>query len=447
MTFDFFEGPAGTGKTHNLVSYAGQLVQEGVLGEDRRILALTFMNGARRRLEARLGQNSLFRRRFECQTFDVFSRVVSSRLRSHLFANNQVLEHAATLNQFDGPCFKAASLLAMPAVSRWVAASIPLVLVDEAQDLDDHRLRVLQGLANSCSIVAAADAFQCLADGRDTTGVMGWLEGVGQTHRLTQPMRTAQQGLLAAARAIREGSDITATLTRSQRAQNPTWYGQGFRLTQTHASNAGLVAWAIANEMSQRTGQTAILTPDARSTLLRTALGRVQNQVWLRNNGQNFGPFPFEWDTQDTEIANTLLGTVQLPPTANYGGVCAALAPIAGEAPIAHVISRMDRLRRVRGQNEFSQSEIEDLVREAVRNQSRLGFRQHRGNLAMTIHRAKNREFQNVVVLWPHSATGSPEHLRRMLYNAITRAVGHCSVIVLGGKRLTAPPFAPRAAP
>lgn len=54
MTFEFFEGAAGTGKTHNLVGRAGELVQEGVLGEGHKLLALTFMNGARRRLDARL---------------------------------------------------------------------------------------------------------------------------------------------------------------------------------------------------------------------------------------------------------------------------------------------------------------------------------------------------------------------------------------------------------
>jgi DNA helicase IV len=59
----------------------------------------------------------------------------------------------------------------------------------------------------------------------------------------------------------------------------------------------------------------------------------------------------------------------------------------------------------------------------------------------MTIQRAKNREFPNVIVLWPYSATGSPEHLRRMLYNAVTRATTHCSVIVLGQGRLNGVPF------
>lgn len=59
----------------------------------------------------------------------------------------------------------------------------------------------------------------------------------------------------------------------------------------------------------------------------------------------------------------------------------------------------------------------------------------------MTIQRAKNREFPNMIVLRPHSVTGSAEHLRRLLYNAITRAQIHCSVIVLGQGRLNAPPF------
>ena len=71
MTFDFFEGAAGTGKTHNLVSRAGEFANDGVLGDGHKLLALTFMNGARRRLDARLGDNSAFRRRFDCQTFDV----------------------------------------------------------------------------------------------------------------------------------------------------------------------------------------------------------------------------------------------------------------------------------------------------------------------------------------------------------------------------------------
>jgi superfamily I DNA/RNA helicase len=445
MTLDFFEGAAGTGKTHNLVGRASERVHEGLLGEDHhRVLALTFMNGARRRLEARLGQSALFRRRFQCQTFDVFARTVVTRRKSLLSGNTAVLGQAATFNEFDGPCFLAGKLLEMTPVQQWVAASFPLILVDEAQDLDDHRTRILQGLSAQCSIVAAADAFQCLVDGRDTTNVMGWLEGAGQTHRLTRPRRTTQQGLLAAANAVRNGQPIRDVLIKSQTSQTPTWNGQGFRLIETHAKSAGLVAWAISNEMAQHSGQHAILTPDSKNVMLRTALDMVRKRPWTRKkNGQTFGPFPVAWEMEDLEAAAELIAGIKLPPSASYADCCAVLKPIASHAAVAQTIARLDRLRRVCGQDSFTVAQVGDFVREAVRNQSRLGFRQQRGNLAMTVQRAKNREFQNVIVLWPHTAMGSTEHLRRLLYNAIiTRAISHCTVIVLGMGRLERPPFA-----
>jgi superfamily I DNA/RNA helicase len=445
MTFDFFEGAAGTGKTYNLVGCAGELVQGGALGDGQKLLALTFMNGARRRLDARLGKNPAFRRRFDCQTLDVFARTLAGRRRSLIMPAQQEL--AATLNAFDGPCSLAAALLEHEPVRQWVARTFPLVLVDEAQDLDDHRMRILQGLSQSCRLVAAADAFQCLTEGRDTTPLMGWLEGAGQTHRLTQPRRTQQQGLLTAALAVREGRDIKAVLTANTFKNRTTWNGAGFRLVEAPATNANhaLLSWSIANEIAQRQGPFAILTPDAGNTIIRDALATVQTKQWTRKNGATFGPYGHAWDRQDSEEAGDLLVDVALPDDASYAELCAVLKPLARHAAIAQAISRMDRLRRVQGRNKFSAARVTEFVREAVRNQSRLGLRQYRGHLAMTVQRAKNREFPNVIVLWPHSATGSQEYLRRLLYNAITRAQSHCSVIVLGQGRLNAPPFAPAA--
>jgi hypothetical protein len=445
MTLDFFEGAAGTGKTHNLVGRAGELVQDGALGEEHKLLALTFMNGARRRLDARLGENPAFRRRFDCQTFDVLARTLAARRRSLITPAMQA--QAAALNEFDGPCSLAASLLQQQPVRQWVARSFPLILVDEAQDLDEHRLRILQGLLPSSRIVAAADAFQCLHDGRDTAPLMGWLEGVGQTHRLTQPQRTQQQGLLAAALALREGRDVKAVLTANIYKNRTTWNGAGFRLLDAPATNANhaLLAWSIANDIVQRQGPVVILTPDAGNAIIRAALNTVQTKQHTRKNGATFGPYPHTWDRHDNEEADALLAGIALPEAASSADLRALLTPLAGHAAIAQAISRMDRLRRAHGQAAFTAAQVIEFVRDSVRNRSRLGFRQQRGHLAMTIQRAKNREFPNVIVLWPHTATGSAEHLRRLLYNAITRAQNHCSVIVLGQGRLNAPPFAPAA--
>lgn len=442
MTFDFFEGAAGTGKTHNLVGLAEEIVQEGGLGEGHKLLALTFMNGARRRLDARLGENPAFRRRFDCQTFDVFARTLVARRRSLITPAMQAQVNA--LSEFDGPCALASGLLEDEAVRQWVARSFPLVLVDEAQDLDEHRLRILQNLSPSCRIVAAADAFQCLHNGRDTAPLMQWLEAAGQTRRLTQVRRTTQQGLLAAALAVRQGRDVKAVLNSNTFNNRTSWNGAGFRLQDAAATqtNTGLLAWAIANDIAQRQGQVVILTPDGSNAIIRAALATVQTRRWTRNNGATFGPYQHTWDRYDHEEAEALLADIALPEAASYANFRALLSPLAENAPIAQALNRMDRLRRAHGQTSFTAAQVAEFVRESVRNRSRLGFRQQRGHLAMTIQRAKNREFPNVIVLWPHTATGSAEHQRRLLYNAITRAQNHCTVIVLGQNRLNAPPFA-----
>lgn len=444
MSFDFFEGAAGTGKTHNLVGCAGELLHNGVLGEGQKLLALTFMNGSRRRLDAKLGENPVFRRRFDCQTFDVFDRTLAARRRSLITPAMQ--EQAAILGEFDGPCSLAAALLDHQPVRLWVARSFPIAVVDEAQDLDEHRMRILQGLSRSCRIIAAADAFQCLHDRQDTAPLMGWLASAGRIHRLTQPRRTQQQGLIAAALAVREGRDVKAVLTPSTYSYRTTWNGRGFRLIEAPAkkNNPALLAWSIANEIAQRQGTVVILSPDAGSTIIQAAIQTVQTKQYERKfSGATFGPFSITWDRHDTEEVEALLADTTLPASATCAELNLLLMPLAGHAAIAQAINRMDRLRRAHGQASFTAAQVTEFVRDAAHNRSRLGFRQRRGHLAMTIQRAKNREFANVIVLWPHTVTGSPEHLRRLLYNAITRAQNHCTVIVLGQNRLNAPPFAP----
>ena len=305
-------------------------------------------------------------------------------------------------------------------------------------------MRLLQGLSTSCRIVAAADAFQCLHSGRDTAPLMGWLEAAGQTHRLTQVRRTTQQGLLAAALAVREGRDVKAVLTANTFKNRTSWNGAGFRLLDASATNANhaLLTWAIANDMAQRRGPAVILTPDASNTIIRAALNTLQTKQYTRASGATFGTYPLIWDRHDGEEVDALLADIALPEVASSADLRALLAPLAGHAPIAQAISRMDRLRRAHGQASFTATQVTDFVRESVRNRSRLGFRQQRGHLAMTIQRAKNREFPNVIVLWPHTVTGTAEHLRRLLYNGITRAQNHCTVIMMGQNRLNAPPFA-----
>ena len=61
--------------------------------------------------------------------------------------------------------------------------------------------------------------------------------------------------------------------------------------------------------------------------------------------------------------------------------------------------------------------------------------------LAMTVQQAKNREFDGVVVIWPYQVGGDAEHKRRLLYNAVTRAIAWCAVLVQGSQLPTGSPF------
>jgi superfamily I DNA/RNA helicase len=71
------------------------------------------------------------------------------------------------------------------------------------------------------------------------------------------------------------------------------------------------------------------------------------------------------------------------------------------------------------------------------------------GGVAMTIHQAKNREFENVVILWPVQVGGDAESLRRLLYNAVTRAKSRVLILLQSPPtkgaqakdRLALPPF------
>lgn len=445
MTVEFFEGPAGSGKTYKLIERVRELVNANFLAEGQRVLALTFMNGARRRLEASLGKQRELGRRFECKTVDVFAQSLVTRRRSQLAASGIEVPAAAQANPFNPKCFLASHLLESACVAKWVAASYPLVLIDEAQDLDIYRLPILRGLASSCSIVAAADEFQCLNDGMDASPVIAWLESHDSTTRLDGSQRTTQSGILNAAQAVRNGDDVRSVLTKHRKYQ--IWQAPGFKLMELPHKDAFL-ARTISNELRDfDRGNVAILTPNTVDKTLRSALEMVCTREWAYKRGNpeaTFGPFAVEWDINESERAQSLCKQLELPELCSLQHVIGREAALSDPA-LVRVRARMERASRVSGERTFSNARVSEMIGDAVRDVSRFGGRRGPKRAAMSIHRAKNMEFRNVVVLWPYGVSGSDEHLRRLLYNAITRAQQRCVVIALGKDRLTAAPFAPSA--
>ena len=98
-------------------------------------------------------------------------------------------------------------------------------------------------------------------------------------------------------------------------------------------------------------------------------------------------------------------------------------------------------MRNVRGAAEITRDALRTVIEDVIRDAARFWPREAGGLRVMTIQRAKNREFAHVLVLWPHSVTGTAEHQRRLLYNAVTRAMERCSVVVFGQSRVGKAPF------
>jgi superfamily I DNA/RNA helicase len=204
MPFRGFEGPAGTGKTRCLIEAVVDQIAQNPLGSHQRILALTFMHGSRRRLEERFSAIAALGRQHTCVTIDSFAGHVAQRWKT------LCMQLDVEAGDFEQTCDSGGRLLEEDGVARWVAATHPVVVVDEAQELSPARLRVVKALAAHVALFVAADEFQCLDEEIDTGPFMEWFN-TGQITTLRQIRRTSQQGLLDAAAALRDGRVLPLT--------------------------------------------------------------------------------------------------------------------------------------------------------------------------------------------------------------------------------------------
>lgn len=422
MSIRAVEGAAGCGKTHRLMGMLAETLAAHPLIEGQRVLALTFMHGARRRLSDRLRSVAGLTGRVECCTIDAFAWRIYRRWRG-LAATLGIAP--ATEGEFDAVCDAAGLLLEQPQVRSWTAASFPIVLVDEGQDLRPQRLRMLVALSGATNALIAADEFQCLDQALRPNPLVTWLQNAAEPETLVQVRRTNVGGLLAAATAIRNG-------------QAPV-NGQGFRILQPGVS-VPLAATLLANAIAWRQGgDVAVITPALQGRFAQSVVTRVgQGPCGQQQNG----PYSIHWEGTDRDETQAIVGALELAVNATAAATCAALRALPPSGPARAAITWVENQIHALGRTDFARAEIEAVIARNVALR-----RQHGGGAshlftAMTVQQAKNREFDGVVVIWPYQVGGDVEHKRRLLYNAVTRAKRWCNIIVQGQNILAAAPFA-----
>ena len=391
------------------------------LDDGQRVLALTFMHGARRRLADRLRTVPGLSGLVECTTIDGFASRITRRWRG--LAAALAVPQAAE-EDFDEVCDAAGTLLEQPVVANWVGASFPIILVDEGQDLRPQRLRMLAALSNVTELLVAADEFQCLDQALRPNPLVGWLDEICDVEELVEVHRTDRAGLLDAANSIRSGA--------------PPANGQGFRLLT--GTGIPLAATMLANAIAWRQGgEVAVITPSLQGGYARNVINRVGEGPCGQ---QGNGPYSIFWEGSDRNQTADIVANLTLADIADASATLAALRAMPSSGPTRATISWVRRQIDAVGQHQFSRAEIESVIGRAVSYQRQYGHSGSHSFTAMTVQQAKNREFAGVVVLWPYQVAGDAEHKRRLLYNAVTRARRWCTVIVQSPNILTAPPFA-----
>jgi hypothetical protein len=418
-----FTGPAGSGKTTQLLRALDELLAVRPLGDGERVLAVTRIHGARARLADRLAA-SRAAGRFECVTFDRFAWEVAARWRGR---RRDLGVSSPSELAYDETCSVAAALLAQEDVARWVRRRYPVVVVDELQDCRGGRLDIVRHLARHGDTLAAADGFQDLnADG--SSEAMSWVEAALDHTRLTTIHRTRDRGLLAAANALREGRAPAAS-PNFKVFSAPT-----FNVAASFLATG--IAWAGGNEVAVISA-----TGPEKSKFVADALVRLSAKPFERHN---VGPYRVRWEQQRGDTEAALVRRLALPEDPEAAVVLdprrSAEPPLAGERAVT---DWMERRAQLRGDVPLRCAEVVVQIKRAVQQlRSRPSRSAHL--TAMTIHQAKNREFERVLILWPLAVVSNLEAQRRLLYNAITRAKKQATLIIQDPKRtrLQQPPFA-----
>ncbi len=422
-------GQAGTGKTTWLMAKACELAPQLITAEHQRMLVITRMHGARRRLEHKL-IDSCRSIPYSVATIDGFALSIVNRWRTTLGHSralvavpgdvnftNGVLGIEADFNRIVG---SAAALLQSQTIGGIIAATYPLILIDEFQDCHGPLLEFVAALSKHSSILLAADDFQLLDSAVAGCPAVEWAkahaaEGAATIEELTTCCRTSVAGILAAARCLRENTATT-----------------GKTVPVVCCPKHPVAAWKIIDHLvlgwySPRwTGTCAIICP-SHDPVLGKVLDSCTSQLQKKNQ------HPIRWLEEHAidEAKAQMEAGLGLTTSTRDSESAWQTPPGSLDGIGVHVVTRVQRFARLRGINTIRNRLVARYADRIVHEQ-RAYWAPSSSRTVTTVHGAKNREFDNVFVLWTYKLPPGEEQQRRLLYNAVTRSKQNCMVLVFG---------------
>jgi len=210
------------------------------------------------------------------------------------------------------------------------------------------------------------------------------------------------------------------------------------------ALGGAVVAWRIKSWINSP--QIAIISPVKRDTspFVNNVVHWVSTQAAkTKRSNATAGPYQIYWEYSEEEVLNETLTSLGISQDLNSELDVHDLIETARLLKAVDIQNWFLRQLRLRGMKKIISSEACDNIRRIVHQRRAFGFVFPRKFFALTVHQAKNQEFDSVIVLWPMRLRDNPEQIRRLLYNAITRAKRRAIIIVEDPRnnRLTLPPF------
>lgn len=417
-------GQAGTGKTTWLMEQVAGLAPQLLSTSNQRVLAITRMHGSRRRLHLKMSSNCP---EIPCSitTIDGFALSLLNRWRRSLGYvrpiqpvegdsdfKDTLFGTEADFNRILETC---TSLLQSRTVRSILRETYPIIMIDEFQDCHGPLLEFAKELSECATMLLAADEFQVLDSKVEGCPAIEWLntlKGEADCTTLGVCHRTSVQGILDAARCLRE--NIPA-----DRETIPVF----------HCQNYGPAAYKIKEAMVHNArdwqGTTAILCP-SHGDFVEQVLTSLDNQLQRKKLPPIF--WFHECNAQEElkqlheclglKDQSQILETLIVPE----GKLASTVSQVVEQA------QRFSHLKGIKG----VPYEVAIRYLELVVHGRRAYGCYCPKRVVTSIHGAKNREFDNVIILWPHRIPSDAQLRRRWLYNAITRSKRKCMVLASG---------------
>lgn len=417
-------GAAGYGKTRWLLDQVETLAVELGKAQHRRLLALSRMHGARRRLDAAL-DDRYPRITRSVTTMDSFALGLVNRWRRALGASrpfvigdNEGQEGIFGIEtSFERVLERAVGLLGSATLRSFLASTYPFVVIDEFQDCHGLRLELVQGLARSSSLLLAADDFQLLDTKVIGCPAIDWVNGMGgdaEVITLTECHRTSDRRLRNATEALRRDECVQEQTIPVVACPG---YGQAaYRIIERLVYGSRDPTWK---------GTCAVITP-THDEWIGQVLGSCRKQL----EDKHLSPIHWHAEVSEEQDRLRLLAALDVADKSRSSEQWLRPDP-TGEPLVNETLEHIDRVARVRGLSVISRGAVAHLAQSFLHALRTRGHQSPK-RIVTTIHGAKNREFDHVFVLWPYNTPGNYEQTRRLLYNAVSRARVSAMILARG---------------